>query len=600
MQDSFRFQVNMGGIIDLFSQHLYSSPKVFARELLQNAVDAVTARSLQEPAAPRDIYVRLFTGAQTRIEVEDSGTGLTLEEIHQFLSIIGESSKRNTLAGDDFIGRFGVGLLSGFLVSEELELYTRSAKSDKGYLWKAMQNGTYAIEEADVDRVGSTVVLRRKGLLYHEGADRDSFDNYFDPETLRSLLSFYGDILPYPIYYQVDGGSVAKINEMSPPWLTPSISSADEIMQFGEDYFGERFMGYIPLKSTAGGVEGVAYIVNRRVNAGAMPTNRVYLRNMLLTEAGKGLLPDWAFFLRAVVNTQNLRPTASREDFYKDELLEKTQDELGVIIKQYIKEMATRNPAMMDRFIVEHSLALKSLAIDDEEILNAFIDYFPFETSLGNYSFAEIRQLAAHKAIKYVSKVDQFRQLSPVFGASARLLVNAGYVYDSELMEAIAYYRSDISVERLSPEDALFEMEDLEPAEADSYDIFIKNATEILKKWGCVVSVKKYQPIELPALLLINDEASFVADLRYSKESSSDLFADILDKIDKSFASADIVLCLNANNRLVQRLAERELYDETVLDLLYVQSTLLARRPLRSEEMRVLNTGILSLIERAL
>ena len=38
------FQVNLRGLVDLLSHHLYSSPRVYVRELLQNAIDAITAR----------------------------------------------------------------------------------------------------------------------------------------------------------------------------------------------------------------------------------------------------------------------------------------------------------------------------------------------------------------------------------------------------------------------------------------------------------------------------------------------------------------------------------------------------------------------------
>jgi molecular chaperone HtpG len=318
---------------------------------------------------------------------------------------------------------------------------------------------------------------------------------------------------------------------------------------------------------------------------------------MLLSENAKKLLPDWAFFLRAVVNTQYLRPTASREEFYEDELLEQTREELGGLVRNYLKNMAEKNAPLMERFIGEHHLALKSLAMEDEEILNTFLDYFPFETSMGTYTFGEIRKMVP--VIKFVSKVDQFRQLAPVFAAANRMLINAGYVYDDELMQAVSYFRSDINLERLSPEDALFEMESVSVDEQDKYFDFIKYANEHLHKWNCAVEIKKYSPVELPALLILSDSASFASDLRYSKENSTDLFADILDQIDNSITISDTMLCFNANNELIQRLVDKTNYDATVLDLLYVQSMLMARRPLRAQEMQALNKGIINLIERS-
>jgi molecular chaperone HtpG len=577
----------MGGIIELFSQHLYSTPKVFIRELLQNAADALTARRMKNPDAECSIDVYLTDDAAGKIiKVKDTGIGLTLEEIHKFLSIIGESSKRLEFT-DDFIGHFGVGLLSGFLVSDNIELYTRS-EADRGYLWKAMQNGTYTIEEAEVEEIGSTVVLRCK----------QGFEEYFEPELLTHALKFYGDILPYPITFHSDDETAIVINETLPPWLTPYSSDPSKIIDFGEDCFGEKFMGYIPLKSEIGGVRGVAYISAHRVNPAANSNHRVYLHNMLISETGKGILPKWAFFVRAVVNTRHLTPTASREDFYEDSVLEKTRDELGKIIKDYIIHSIDENPSFIDAFMSEHNLALKSVAVDDEEILESFIDLFQFETSLGHYSFKEIRNMT--DTVRYVSEVDRFRQVSSIFSARGILLVNAGYVYDEGIMDAASYLFEDISFEKMSPEDILFEMEPLSESDSGDFSGFARDMNRLLRKWSCGAEIKRFAPAELPALLLFSDTASFISDLRYAKEHSSDALAGILESIDNNFANTDTVLCFNANNILVKKLAENGRLDSTTADLLYAQSLLMARRPLRVEEMNALNKGIIKLIERAL
>ena len=128
----FAFQVNLSGIIELLSHHLYSGPQVYLRELLQNAVDAIQARRQLEPALVGEITVELVrdgSGPATLV-FEDNGIGLTEEEVHTFLSTIGLSSKSEDLAKrrGDFIGQFGIGLLAGFMVTDEIVLITRSAR----------------------------------------------------------------------------------------------------------------------------------------------------------------------------------------------------------------------------------------------------------------------------------------------------------------------------------------------------------------------------------------------------------------------------------------------------------------------------------------
>src|SRR5690606_5529985 len=124
------FQVDLRGVVDLLARHLYSSPRVYLRELLQNAVDAITARgALGDTDGPARIVLRPLAGGG--LEVHDTGVGLTRDEAHELLATIGRSSKRDVELGtgrEEFLGQFGIGLLSAFMVADEIELVSRSAR----------------------------------------------------------------------------------------------------------------------------------------------------------------------------------------------------------------------------------------------------------------------------------------------------------------------------------------------------------------------------------------------------------------------------------------------------------------------------------------
>ncbi len=112
---SERFQVDLSGIISVLSKHLYSTPRVAFRELLQNGVDAISARRLLDPNHEGSINFEIIPGdSSPTLVVEDNGIGLTEQEVHQFLATIGGSSKgtEKSRAQDTFIGQFGIGLLS--------------------------------------------------------------------------------------------------------------------------------------------------------------------------------------------------------------------------------------------------------------------------------------------------------------------------------------------------------------------------------------------------------------------------------------------------------------------------------------------------------
>src|SRR5262245_15867914 len=91
-----KFQINLRGLIDLLSNHLYSGPEVFGRELLQNGIDAIRARQHLEPTFQGEVSVEVHhrSGKAPTLVFADNGIGLTEEEIHTFLATIGESSKR--------------------------------------------------------------------------------------------------------------------------------------------------------------------------------------------------------------------------------------------------------------------------------------------------------------------------------------------------------------------------------------------------------------------------------------------------------------------------------------------------------------------------
>ncbi len=139
-------------------------------------------------------------------------------------------------------------------------------------------------------------------------------------------------------------------------------------------------------------MDGVAFVLPYTPNLAAKRTHRVYLKNMLLSEEADNLLPDWAFFVKAVVNVNDLRPTASRESFYEDEKLDDARAALGDCLRDYLVDLSRRDPARLERLIALHHLAIKALAVEDDEFYRLFIDWLPFETSLGDMTLGEYRK----------------------------------------------------------------------------------------------------------------------------------------------------------------------------------------------------------------
>src|SRR5262249_37233762 len=182
------------------------------------------------------------------------------------------------------------------------------------------------------------------------------------------------------------------------------------LLEYGRKTFEMDFFDAIPLRSAVGEVDGVAFVLPFSPSLATKRTHRVYLKHMLLSENAENLVPDWAFFVKCVVNANDLRPTASRESFYEDDKLASTRDALGDCLRNSRVGLARREPQRLQQFIALHHLSIKALATRDDEFFKLFIDWLPFETSLGDMTMGGYRK--QNDTIRYAPRVDAFRQIA--------------------------------------------------------------------------------------------------------------------------------------------------------------------------------------------
>lgn len=583
-----RFQVHLKGIIELLSHHLYSSPAVFVRELLQNATDALRARAQVEAGLPGEVHISVQGGT---IVFEDSGIGLREDEIHRFLATIGESSKREVIAERraDFIGQFGIGLLSCFMVADEILLRTRSVHDDRTWEWRGRQDGTYDVREArePLAAPGTQVTL-----LVNEAARKE-----WTAERVHEVAVHYGAMLPFPIRF-TDGTREFHVNPEPMPWRaegTPR-ERRERLMEYGKSLFGQEAVDAIPLRSRAGDIEGVAYVLPFTPHFGARQKHRVYLKGMLLTESAETLLPDWAFFVRCIVNAGDLRPTASREGFYEDEALARAREELGDLLRKYLLQLAREKPAALRRLLGLHALSMKALALDDDDFFRLVAPWFPFETSVGVLELGEILRLGG--PLRYCPSLEGFQQIARVAAAQGLCVVNAAYTHDTALLEKLGRLRHELEVVPFSAQDLPQAFEELTVDERRRAHGIREAAASALRGFGCEIQVKKFLPADLPALYAGDEQAAFMRDLERAREGSDELFGSLLDGLGGALPAASPTLYLNLHNPVIVRLLDvhEPRLVRTLVEMLYVQSLLLAHRPLRSGEMALLNRGLKDLI----
>jgi molecular chaperone HtpG len=590
------FQVDLRGVVDLLARHLYSGPNVYLRELLQNGVDAITARRQVEPDAPGTVRIRAW--GDGGLEVTDTGIGLTTDEARELLATVGRSSKRDLdlqVGREEFLGQFGIGLLSAFMVADTIELVSRSAgdRQAPAVKWTGHDDGHYDLSQLPrlgEDPVGSVVrILPRRGM-----------EHWLAIDTVVSLASEFGALLPVEVLVEVPLGEAGehvwrRISDEQLPWLKPyphALARREALARFCENTMGFTPMATIDLAVPVTGLTGVAFVIPDAVPPGSGGYHRVYLKQMLLGNRVAGLVPEWAFFLRCAINASGLAPTASREQLYSDDALLATQEALADQVRAWVIDtLATASP-LAKEFVHTHHLALRSLSLTDDAVLDLAAEVLPFETTEGIHTLREIMERQGE--VVYTESLEEYRRVGAVARAQGMLLVNAGYVYDADLMAKLAG-RPQWKVRALSPADIAQVLNQVEPLR--ELEIFqqVAAASQLLGPLDIQPMVRTFEPEALPAMILDDPNAALGRGLDAQVSiDEDDVWNDVLEELGPSNERSR-QLIFNDSNPTVRRwlaLDPETAFFRAGLQSMYVSAMLLSGEPLRSREAEMMNDSL--------
>lgn len=582
----YQFKVDLKGIIRLLSDNLYSSEQVFLRELLQNASDAILARKRADADFTEGeitvTYRRDQEGAL--LTFADNGIGLDEEEIHTFLSVIGQSSKRGETARNSYIGQFGIGLLSCFLVTGEIKVITRSLKEEKGHQWVGKSDGSYAV-----------TALRKSvdiGTQVHISLTGSKYETFTEQEIIRAL-SEYGFLLTTPVIFNGEEEQ-RTVNSNFIPWRQPLCMSED-MLAFGEQVYEESFFDVIPL--TGEGVKGYAFISTRQSSANIANRHKIYLKNMFVTEDGKDIIPKWAFFTRCIIDAEDLTPNASREGFSRDGKLMKVKNWIEKCIFDYFVSLSQYNVRMLKTLLRVHNVAIKSLVVENEQIFKLFFPFLTFPTSDGVFTGFQLVEASKKMPVHYCVDVDDFRRICPLLAGTDSLLVNGGYIYDANILQKLQKYYKNVRIEMFSENsyDALLAAPPRELAV--SLAAFVEEAGEALRSMHCRVSLKNFSPSELQALYVPGSDTLFEETM---DEGSFSGFFENFDFGEETCGETD-KLYLNSSNSFIRSLGQVEDKQLTgaIARVIYSQALLAGHYTLTAEQSEVMNGGLQKLMEYA-
>ncbi|MDQ1130760.1 molecular chaperone HtpG [Microbacterium sp. SORGH_AS 888] len=576
-------------MIDLLSRHIYSGPRVYLRELLQNAVDAIAARVQLDGRGGR-VRITPVSAASAEFVIRDDGVGLTEAEVADLLATVGRSSKRDVLdlPRSDFLGQFGIGMLSCFMVCDTIVIRSRSAAGGDAVEWTGHADGTFTVGAcADEIPVGTSVHL----------APRADTLSLVSTPTVLDLAETFGAYLPVSIVVDLPGGGETPITGPA-PFLA---DDAETRLRYGRELIGAEPFDAIRLSVPATQTRGTAYVLPFAPPPAARQSTRVYLRGMLLTERADDILPDWAFFARAVIDAGGLHPTASRESLVDDDALEQTRRELGDGVRRWILDLALHEPARLAQFVAIHELALKSLVRHDDELARFIVRWLSVETTHGRLRIDDLVHRFPH--VRYAETVDEFRQVASVIDAGT-VLVDGGYVYDAELVRMLPDLFDEVTVERV---DVVGELDRLDLPPLDDRDAALSLERRAhLALPEVEVLVRSFARTELPGLFVADPDVLRALDRGRARSAGGALWGGVLDRAaaaaPRSGGAAAARLCLNWSNALVRRLAAAEggrVFDASVR-VLYVQSLLAGHHPLGPGDRAVLTSSLSELLDRAL
>ena len=612
------FQVELRGAVDLLSQHLYSSSRIYVRELLQNAVDAITARRVSDPGAPALVHVEPpeRTGDGT-LRVHDSGSGMSREQVHALLGTIGRSSRVDELGfpSDAFLGRLGIGLLSCFLVADEIRVLTRAADPtdsthEPAVLWTGHIDGRCSVEDAERAEPGTTVTL----------VPRRGTEHWLAGATVAELVAHYGAFLPAAITV---AGFPTAASDRPLPWAAAAGRTAAArrpgLIAYAREQLDIVPLDVIELAVPEAGLTGVAFVLSTPADPAAPPAHRVHVKGMPLGERVPGLLPPWAFFVRCAVDTTQLRITADRESLYEDDLLAATRTALGEQVRAWLMRLADTDPGALAEFLQIHELGVQAVALHDEEMLRLVDRAWPLETTDGPMTPAEFRE--RHGVLRYLADADEFRQLGGVAAAQDVPVINGGAPRVGELLERLAGIDHEIRVEQLLPAELVTHFATVPPSAALGLHPFLTAAQQALDRLGCEVVIRSFDPPSLPALYLVSRSTVLASalpghdrgptdhwagdvaagDVAAGDVAADDIWADVVGALAAAQPPQRPQLVLNHRNPVVRRVGA--LTDPATVTLaveaLYGQALLQGHHPLRPVDAALLNGSFLELLGRA-
>ncbi len=343
-------QISSENMMPIIKKWLYSDKDIFLREIIANGIDAITKfKKLVSMGAAAEadgeeycIKISVDKDAKT-LSVEDNGIGMTEEEVEKYITQIAFSGASDFLAkyekagGDGIIGHFGLGFYSAYMVSGNVEIFTKSYDGSPAVHWQSDGNKTYTIEECDKSGRGTRIVMH---IL-------DEEKEFLEESKIKELVKKYCSFMPYNIYVDYKGdGKDKPLNTTTPLYLKSAKDCTDEEYK---EFYTDTFLDFTPPifwvhldMDYPFKLKGILYFpkVKNKVELERGKV-KLYCNQVFIADNIKEVIPEFLMLLNGVIDCPDIPLNVSRSFLQNDRQVQritkyitrKVADKLGSLFK---------------------------------------------------------------------------------------------------------------------------------------------------------------------------------------------------------------------------------------------------------------------------
>ena len=439
-----KIDVTSENIFPIIKKFLYSDHEIFLRELISNAVDATqklkTLASLGEfngDLGDQTIEVELDKKAKT-LKVIDRGIGMTSEEVDKYINQIAFSSAEEFLEkyknqSNAIIGHFGLGFYSAFMVSDKVQVLTRSYKEDaRPVKWTCDGSPEYSIEEAEKESFGTEVTLH---------LDDDSKE-FLEENRVNEILNKYCKFLPVEIAFgtekewkdgkEVDTGKKRIINDTNPLWTKmPADVKEEEYEKFYRELYpvAESPLFNIHLNvDYPFNLTGILYFPRIKSNFEIQKNKiQLYSNQVFVTDSVEGIVPEFLTLLHGVLDSPDIPLNVSRSYLQSDSNVKKISSHITKKVADRLEEIFKEKREDFEKKWDDLKLFITYGMISEEKFYDRAEEFALFKNTDGKYfTFEEYEKLIKenqtdkNKTLVYLYATDIEKQHSFIEKAKSK------------------------------------------------------------------------------------------------------------------------------------------------------------------------------------